>query len=103
MRLTLYSAVLAARDVLTRVQIGNCSTDPYSAYYGDVHPYFGAPRTDVGIPQLAEFLGALLEVGFLKRGGDGVVGFEVKPGAADNPVAIQTGCRRTLEEAWTLL
>lgn len=93
-------AVLDAKGVLTRVQLGNCSTDPYSAYYGDIHPYIGAPRTDVGVPQLAEFLAALLEVGFLRRGGEGIAGFEVKPGTSDDPDAIQAGCRVALNEAW---
>lgn len=96
-------AVLAAKDVLTRVQLGNGSTDPYSAYYGDVHPYLGAPRTDVGIPELAEFLSALLEIGFLRRGGDGIAGFEVKPAPSDNPDAIRAGCRAALCEAWALV
>ncbi len=96
-------AVMAARAVLTRAQIGNCSTDPYSPYYGDSHPYFGAPRTNVGIAELAEFLSALLEVGFLERGGTGVVGFEVKPGPDDHPTTILAGCRRALSAAWALV
>jgi sugar phosphate isomerase/epimerase len=96
-------AVLAAKGVITRVQLGNCSTDPYSAYYGDVHPYIGAPRTDVGIAQLTEFLAALLEIGFLRRGGEGIAGFEVKPGVSDNADAIQAGCRSALYEAWALV
>jgi sugar phosphate isomerase/epimerase len=101
---TARSAVETGGEYITRVQIGNCSTDPYSAYYGDVHPYFGAPRTNVGIAELAEFLRALIDIGYLKQGGDpAVVSFEVKPGGSDNSLAIMAGCRRALEEAWAMV
>jgi sugar phosphate isomerase/epimerase len=102
MKETPRDAVLAARDQLVRVQIGNCSTNPYSPYYGDNHPYIGAPLTDIGVEQVAEFLSALVEVGFLRPGQKKVVGFEIKTGPSDNAQAIMVGSRRVLEKAWRM-
>ena len=85
---------------IVRTQIGNGSNDPYSPYYGDDHPYFGAALTQVGIPQLTEFLQALVDVGFLNRENPGLVGFEIKPKSGEDPVAIMAGSERALQEAW---
>jgi len=97
------TAVATASDHLVRTQIGNCSTNPYSAYYGDVHPYIGAPRTDIRVEDLAKFLRALLQCGFIGAGARGIVSFEVKPLPTENPQAILAGCRRTLAAAWALV
>lgn len=87
-------------ELVTRVQLGNGSADPYSPYYGDDHPYFGAPLTGVGIPQLTEFLRALLDVGFLSKETRPVVSFEMKTKSGDSAEAIIAGSKRALEEAW---
>ncbi len=89
-----------ANPHIVRTQIGNGSNDPYSAYYGDDHPYFGAAGTQVGIPQLTEFLQALVDVGFLSLQHPGLVGFEIKPKPGEDPVAIMAGSERALNEAW---
>ena len=86
---------------IVRTQIGNGSNNPYSAYYGDDHPYFGAALTQVGIPQLTEFLQALVDVDFLNTETPGIVGFEIKPKAGENPEAIMAGSERALKEAWS--
>jgi sugar phosphate isomerase/epimerase len=96
-------AVRTVRDHLVRTQIGNCSTDPYSTWYGDVHPWFGAPRTNVGIADLAEFLRALLEIGFLSKSNRGIVGFEIKTLTGESVPAILAGSRRALTRAWELV
>lgn len=90
----------AAKGFIIRTQIGNSSTNPYSSHYGDNHPYFGAPLTDVGITQLTEFLQALVNMGFLSKENKGKVGFEVKPSSGEDPLAIIAGSKRALLEAW---
>lgn len=92
--------VEAAKDHIVRTQIGNGSADPYCSHYGDNHPYFGAPGTGVGIPQLTEFLQALVDVGFLSETRRGRVAFEVKPAPQEDPMAIIAGSKRALVEAW---
>ena len=96
-------AVKTVKDHLVRTQIGNCSTDPYSAWYGDVHPWFGAPRTSVDIPALTEFLKALLEIGFFSKKSRGIVGFKIKTLAGESVPAILAGCRRALAQDWQLV
>lgn len=90
----------SANPHIVRTQIGNASNNPYSAHYGDGHPYFGAAKTNVGIPQLTEFLQALVDVGYLNRENPGIVGFEVKPKTGESPRAIMAGSQRALKEAW---
>lgn len=92
--------VESAYPHIARTQIGNGSNNPYSPYYGDDHPYFGADLTQVGIPQLTEFLQALVDVGFLNRETPGLVGFEIKPKSGEDPIAIMAGSQRALEQAW---
>jgi sugar phosphate isomerase/epimerase len=92
--------VESAAPYIVRSQIGNGSNDPYSEYYGDDHPYFGAARTQVGLPQLVEFLQALVDVGFLNETNPGIVGFEIKPKPGENPEAIMAGSERILKDAW---
>lgn len=92
--------VEAADGYIIRTQIGNGSANPYSAHYGDNHPYFGAPLTGVGIEQLTEFLQGLVDVGFLSKTHRGKVGFEVKPASGEDPLAIIAGSKRALIQAW---
>lgn len=95
--------VEAGKDFVRRVQIGNGSSNPYSPYYGDDHPYFGAPLTGVSVEDLSEFLRALLDVGFLNTDAPPVVSFEVKPKSSDDPYAIIAGSKRALEQAWKMV
>ena len=54
------AALWAVKDQLVHVHIGNCSMrDPKDPAYGDYHPRFGLPGSEVDIPALAEFLQAL--------------------------------------------
>ncbi len=90
----------AAGEFIVRAQIGNASNNPYSSHYGDNHPYFGAPLTNVGIDQLTEFLQSLVNIGYLSRDSKGKVGFEVKPSSGENSLAIIAGSKRALKTAW---
>lgn len=91
------------KDFLSYVQIGNCSLNPYSPYYGDIHPYFGAPETNVSIEMLADFLRALLDIGYLGKDNRGIVSFEIKPLPGQSPYAQIAGCKRSLQRAWEMV
>jgi len=89
------------KDHLVHIHIGNCvMKDKSHPAYGDVHPGFGCPGSEVDVPEVTSFLRALFEVGYLKEGKRPVVAFEVKPMAGESSEAIVAGAKRTLLEAW---
>lgn len=96
-------ALPAVQDYLAHVHIGNCVTkDPSFPAYGDQHPRFGFPNSDVGVPELVEFLNELFRIGYLGKGKKElpVVAFEVKPVGDESPEVVIANAKRTLLEAW---
>jgi hypothetical protein len=73
--------------------------------YGDYHPRFGLPGSEVDIPALAEFLQALFTVGYLKEGCKDrpIVSFEVKPLPGESSEIVLANAKRSLIEAWAML
>lgn len=99
-------ALPAVKDFLVHVHIGNCVTkDPALPAYGDQHPRFGFPNSDVDVPQLAEFLTELFRIGYLgtHKKELPVVAFEVKPFGDEAPETVIANAKRTLLEAWALV
>ncbi|MED1471602.1 hypothetical protein [Bacillus salipaludis] len=47
--------------------------------WGDQHPGFGYPGSEVNVLELTEHLQVLLEIGYISEGSQNVVVFEVKP------------------------
>jgi sugar phosphate isomerase/epimerase len=98
---TPHQALGMLKDHLLHIHIGNCvMKDKSHPAYGDVHPGFGCPGSEVDVPEVTSFLRALFEVGYLKEGKRPVVAFEVKPMAGESSEAIIAGAKRTLLEAW---
>ena len=94
-------ALKMAREYLTHAHIGNCAMDdPDHPAYGDNHPRFGAVGTRVGVDELAKYLQALVDIGYLSRGKRGIVSFEVKPMPGESSEAIIAGSKRALMAAW---
>jgi len=59
-------ALAACGDLVEHVHLGNCvQRNPDSAYYGDMHPPLGIEDGEHDEQELAGFLGALLEAGYL--------------------------------------
>ena len=72
--------------------------------YGDNHPRFGAPGTRNDVREVAEFLRALLEWGYLSNKGEKrTVSFEVKPMPGETAEDIIANCKQTLDAAWKLV
>ena len=88
------------RDHIAHIHLGNSVKQVGHAAYGDQHPRFGLPGGENDVPQLVEFLRALLEIGYLGRGRRPVVAFEVKPLPGETSGAVIAGAKRTLIEAW---
>jgi sugar phosphate isomerase/epimerase len=88
---------------LVHAHIGNCVSDPSDPAHGDSHPRFGYPGGDNDVAELALFLRALLNYGYLDPAARPIVSFEVKPLAGESPGAVIAGNKRALREAWALV
>lgn len=100
---TPYESVWAVKDYLVHAHIGNCVLDPNSPAYGDQHPRFGIEGGENDVDDVAEFLDALLEIGFLNPEDPPIVSFEVKPMEGEDPELVIANAKRTLIEAWALV
>ena len=98
---TAREGLTAAGTHLKHAHIGNCQMqDRSDASYGDNHPRFGYPGGENGVPELAEFLRVLLDIGYLNQESRPIVSFEVKPQAGEITSAIIGNAKRTLAAAW---
>lgn len=97
-------AIKLAGEHLVHAHIGNCAMDDAThPAYGDNHPRFGAPGTRNDVKELAEYLRALLDNGYLSSKNRRVLSFEVKPMAGEDSESIIAGSKRTLDQAWRRL
>ena len=101
------AALSILKNHLVHVHVGNCVKVPGRASYGDSHPRFGFPGSENDIPQLTEFLCALLTMGYLEKDRPlhkrRNVGFEVKPQPGESSAAILANIKRAWTDAWTQL
>ncbi|MCP8967671.1 sugar phosphate isomerase/epimerase family protein [Ectobacillus ponti] len=103
-RETSADALTVARDYINHAHIGNCYIqNPADPAYGDQHPRFGYPGSEVAVPELAEYLRVLLEIGYIGEGVKNMVAFEVKPVGSELSDIIIAQSKRTLVDAWSLL
>lgn len=99
-----FEALTTARDYITHAHIGNCYIkDTSDPAYGDQHPRFGYPGSEIDTPELAEYLRALLEIGYIGEGNKNVVAFEVKPVGNESSDIIIAQSKRKLVDAWSLV
>lgn len=99
-------ALSLLKDHLVHIHVGNCVKVPGREAYGDQHPRFGFPGGENDVPELAAFLKALFDVGYLKPDASGEkpwVGFEVKPVAGESSELILANTKRAWRQAWAQL
>jgi len=97
-------AVNKAGEFLVHAHIGNCvKRDKNHPAYGDEHPVFGIPEGENDVPEIKDFLAGLMDVAFLKRGGQGILSFEVKPFGDQTTREVVGICKEKLDGAWSLL
>ncbi|MCD6506136.1 sugar phosphate isomerase/epimerase [Candidatus Poribacteria bacterium] len=94
-------SVWLVKDYLVHAHVGNCVLDPNHPAYGDQHPRFGIGENDV--EDVAEYLDALLDVGFLNTDDPPIVSFEVKPMEGEDPDLVIANAKRVLIQAWAMI
>lgn len=94
-------ALNVTKDYLKHAHMGNCVIrDTNDPLYGDKHPRFGYPGSEVGIPELTEYIRTLLDIGYLQEGKNRTLSFEIKPAPGESSQAIIAQAKRTLRAAW---
>lgn len=99
-----YMCAEAVKDHLVHLHIGNCiMQDEDHPAYGDAHPRFGVEGGENDVAELAEFLCAFIDVGFLDGEHQPFVSFEVKPLEGESSEVVIANAKRTLRQAWSLV
>ncbi len=91
------------KEYLVEMHMGNSVSDRSSPIYGDTHPIFGVEGGDSDVPELADYLKTLFDVGFLRPGQRQFLGFEIKPHTGVTSEMVLANAKRTFKEAWALL
>ncbi|MFC1713696.1 sugar phosphate isomerase/epimerase family protein [Candidatus Poribacteria bacterium] len=99
-----YMCAEAVKDHLVHLHVGNCiMRDEDHAAYGDAHPRFGVEGGENDVAELAEFLCAFVDIGFLDGEDQPFMSFEVKPLEGESSEVVIANAKRTLRQAWSLV
>jgi sugar phosphate isomerase/epimerase len=98
------STYLAVQDVIAHLHLSNCLIkDKSSPFYGDKHPPYGMPGSEIGIPELAAFLEVLKKAGHFSATyptGKPVLSLEVITPADQTPETALGGAKEAFRQAW---
>ena len=101
----LASTFARVQDVIAHIHLSNCLLrDRSSPFYGDKHPPYGFPGSEIGIPELAAFLGTLKAQGYFLRTfptGKPVLSLEVITPPGQTPDGALAEAKEALQKAWT--
>ena len=94
----------AVKDYLVHLHVGNCvMRDESHAAYGDAHPRFGVEGGENDVEELAEYLKAFMDVGFLNGKHQPFMSFEVKPMEGESSEVVIANAKRALRQAWAMI
>ncbi|MDW8223885.1 MAG: TIM barrel protein [Gemmatales bacterium] len=88
------------REHLVAMHLGNSVSQRNHPLFGDTHPPFGVPGSDVAVPQVRDCLKALFDIGFLRPGRRPLVSFEIRTPPGTEPQTVIANMKRTLAQAW---
>jgi len=92
------------QDLIAHVHLSNCLLrDRSSPFYGDKHPPYGMPGSEIGIPELASFLRVLKDAGHFERvfpTGKPVLSLEVITPPNRSPEETLAEAKETFLKAW---
>ena len=94
----------AVREHLVHLHAGNCvMKDESHPAYGDAHPRFGIEGGENNVEELAAFLKAFMDIGFLDGKSQPFMSFEVKPMEGESSEVVIANAKRVLRQAWANL
>ena len=96
-------ALAPVKDYLAGIHLGNAVIDPACPGYGDNHPIFGTPGSANDVPEVAEFLRTLLDIGYLDGQKRPIVSFEIKPMDGQDSMVMIANAKRVLSQAWAMV
>jgi sugar phosphate isomerase/epimerase len=100
---TIEQSLMPVASYIRHAHMGNAVIEAGLPGYGDQHPRFGFPGSVNDVPELTEYLRALIKIGYLKEGEPRIVSFEVKPFGDEDPELVIANAKRTLNLAWAMV
>lgn len=98
----LAEAIQAAAGACRHVHLANWArVDVGHPLYGDTHPPFGLQGSEVGSPQLADFIGLLIGAGYFEKVRRTLVGVEVRPLPGADPWSTLREAVAVVTRAWS--
>jgi sugar phosphate isomerase/epimerase len=100
----LASTFARVRDVIAHIHLSNCLIrDQSSPFYGDKHPPYGLPGSEIGIPELSGFFRTLKAQGYFSRTfptGKPVLSLEVITPPGRTPEETLGEAKEAFQKAW---
>ncbi len=94
----------AVKDHVVHLHVGNCAMrDVNHPAYGDAHPRFGIEGGENDVEELAAYLKAFIDIGFLNGKDKPFMSFEVKPLEGESSEVVIANAKRTLNQAWAMI
>jgi len=95
---------MALKDHVVHLHVGNCvMRDESHPAYGDAHPRFGIEGGENDVQELAAYLKAFMDIGFLNGKHQPFMSFEVKPLEGESSEVVIANAKRTLRQAWAMI
>lgn len=91
------------KDHVVHLHVGNCVMEQGHPAYGDAHPRFGIECGENDVWELAEFLRAFIDIGFLNGERQPFMSFEVKPLPNESSEIVIANAKRALKQAWAMI
>ncbi len=94
----------AVKDCVVHLHVGNClMNDENHPAYGDNHPRFGIEGGENDVDELAAYLKAFMDIGFLNGEHRPFMSFEVKPLEGESSEVVIANAKRVLNQAWAMI
>ncbi len=101
---TFEGAIRTVAPALQRVHLGNCVLkDTSHPRYGDTHPPIGFDGGEIDVPEVAEILRCLLDVGFLDKDDRGDLLIEMTPWPGKSVEETIADAFDRVERAWAMV
>jgi sugar phosphate isomerase/epimerase len=104
---TIADMIVDGADNLIHAHFGNCVVkDTENPCYGDQHPPFGAPGSEIGLEELRLYLETLIYCGYFARSvptSMPVLSMEIRPRPGESSALVIANGKRALKYAWAQL